>query len=101
MKNIYTRIGEVLDNISVDSVLAYDNDEEEVLKGAGFTRTGSVTIDDEIVDVYKRIKKRNIVVIDDTNWSLKDLENFRLEHHIGLGSVDDKFAYLEKWNTKF
>ncbi|WOL22797.1 hypothetical protein [Escherichia phage vB_EcoM_JNE01] len=101
MKNIYTRIGEVLDNISVDSVLAYNNDEEEVLKGAGFTRTGSVTIDDEIVDVYKRIEKRNIVVIDDKGWTLKDLENFRIEHHIGLGSGDDNFAYLEKWNTKF
>ncbi|EON7637189.1 hypothetical protein ABV23_RS01685 [Escherichia coli] len=102
MSNVYKRIGEVLEgNNVINSVLAYSNDDEEVLKGAGFTRTGSVDIDGEIVDVYTLQKKRNVVFIDDSNWSLDNLKNFREKHNIGLGSFTDNLAYLRKWDTKF
>lgn len=100
MSNVYKRIGEVLENDSiVNSVLAYSNDDEEVLKGAGFTRTGSVDIDGEIVDVYTIVKKRNVIVIDE-NWTQKDLNNLRKTHSIAMSSNVDK-PYLKSWNTKY
>lgn len=55
-QNIYTRIGDCLSSTIVDSVLAYNNEEEELLLGAGFTRTSSVFIENEIVDVYSKVK---------------------------------------------
>lgn len=100
MSNVYKRIGEVLeDSTIINSVLAYNNDEEEVLKGAGFTRTGSVDIDGEIVDVYTIVKKRNVIVIDE-KWSQKDLNKLHKTHSIGMSSNVDK-PYLKSWNTKY
>lgn len=103
MSNVYKRIGEVLeDSTIINSVLAYDNDEEEVLKGAGFTRTGSVVIDGDIVDVYSLAKKRKVVVIDES-WTQRDLDNLhktKTTISIGMSSNIDK-PYLKRWNTKF
>ncbi|EHU8780878.1 hypothetical protein N0S44_000108 [Escherichia coli] len=98
MSNIYKRIGEVLEgNGIINSVLAYDNNEEMVLIGAGFTRTGSVEVDGEIADIYTIVKKRNVVFVDDV-YTLKDLANLR--NKIGMSSTIDK-PYLKRWNTKF
>lgn len=100
MDNIYKRIGAVLDNDTiVNSVLAYDNDDEVVLIGAGFTRTGSVEVDGEIVDVYTRVKKRNVIVIDDT-WTQRDLDNLHKTVSVGMSSSVDK-PYLNRWLTKY
>ncbi|BBM62174.1 hypothetical protein GNZ01_06185 [Escherichia coli] len=98
MSNIYKRIGEVLEgNGIINSVLAYDNDEEVVLIGAGFTRTGSVEVDGEIADVYTLVKKRKVVFVDDVH-TLKDLK--KLRDKIGMSSTIDK-PYLQRWNTKY
>lgn len=97
MENIYKRVGAVLeDSTIVNSVLAYDNDDEVVLMGAGFTRTGSVEIDGEIVDVYTLSKKRKVIVIDET-WTHTDSDNLR---KIRMSSTIDK-PYLKNWNTKY
>ncbi|EOR9073848.1 hypothetical protein FOI42_RS01910 [Escherichia coli] len=100
MSNVYKRIGAVLeDSTIVNSVLAYNNDDEVVLMSAGFTRTGSVEIDGEIVDVYSIEKKRKVVVVDNVN-TLKDLENLRYKFNIGTNVNVDK-PYLKRWNTKY
>ena len=100
MENIYKRVGAVLeDSTIVNSVLAYNNDDEVVLMSAGFTRTGSVEIDGEIVDVYSIEKKRKFVIVEDVN-TLKDLEHLRYKFNIGAGANADK-PYLKRWNTKY
>ncbi|AXC39269.1 UNVERIFIED_ORG: hypothetical protein [Escherichia phage CMSTMSU] len=100
MENIYKRVGAVLeDSTIVNSVLAYNNDDEVVLMSAGFTRTGSVEIDGEIVDVYSIEKKRKVVIVEDVN-TLKDLEHLRYKFNIGAGANADK-PYLKRWNTKY
>lgn len=63
--NIYTRIGQTLESTGViDTVLAYDADEEKVLTEAGFIRCGSTMVNGEIVDVYKKSKERKVFNID-------------------------------------
>lgn len=62
---IYTRIGQALESTGViDTVLAYDAEEEQVLIQAGFIRCGSTMVNGEIVDVYKKSKERKVFKID-------------------------------------
>ncbi len=80
---IYTRIGQVLESTGViDTVLAYDADEEQVLVQAGFVRCGSTMVNGDIVDIYKKSKERRVLKID-----------------IGELKTDDAFEYMKKFKS--
>lgn len=95
--NIYKRIGECLESTGViDSVLAYDAEEEQVLIQAGFIRIGTISVNNEIIDVYQhKPKKRTFYLyVDDDITDSSELFIEELKNKIVTNS--DK-PYLNQW----
>ena len=62
-KNINIRITECLMSNTIDSVLAYDAIDEDILTKNGFVRTGTISLCNEIVGVYRNpVNKKTFTI---------------------------------------
>lgn len=95
---IYTRIGQALESGIIDTVLAYDADEEQVLVGAGFARCGSTMVNGEIVDIYKKSKESRVFKIDVGDLKPSEAIDYleKVKSYLSDRIVDTSIYYKDK-----